>query len=139
MAEDFEPKIVVFACNWCTYTGADLAGTSRQEYPPNVRVIRLMCTGRADPVFLIKALVNGADGVFVGGCHPGDCHYTKGNYYARCRINALLKILEQFGLADRARLRWLSASEGPQFAQAMREMTEDIKKIGPNPLKEALV
>jgi len=139
MAEDFEPKIVVFACNWCTYTGADLAGTSRQEYPPNVRVIRLMCTGRADPVFLIKALVNGADGVFVGGCHPGDCHYTKGNYYARRRINALLKILEQFGLADRARLRWLSASEGPQFAAAMREVTEDIKKLGPNPLKEASV
>jgi len=139
MAEDFEPKIVVFACNWCTYTGADLAGTTRQEYPPNVRVIRLMCTGRADPVFLIKALVNGADGVFVGGCHPGDCHYTKGNYYARRRINALLKILEQFGLADRARLRWLSASEGPQFAAAMREVTEDIKKLGPNPLKGALV
>jgi len=139
MAEDFEPKIVVFACNWCTYTGADLAGTSRQEYPPNVRIIRLMCSGRADPVFLIKALVNGADGVFVGGCHEGDCHYTKGNYYARRRINALQKILEQFGLAERTRLRWLSASEGPQFAAAMREMTEDIKKLGPNPLKEALV
>ncbi|HHI30765.1 methyl-viologen-reducing hydrogenase subunit delta [Methanosarcinales archaeon ex4572_44] len=139
MAEDFEPKIVVFACNWCTYTGADLAGTSRQEYPPNVRVIRLMCSGRADPVFLIKALVNGADGVFVGGCHPGDCHYTKGNYYARRRINALQKILEQFGLAERTRLQWLSASEGPQFAQAMTKMTEDIKKLGPNPLKEALV
>ena len=139
MAEDFEPKIVVFACNWCTYTGADLAGTSRQEYPPNVRVIRLMCSGRADPVFLIKALVNGADGVFVGGCHPGDCHYTKGNYYARRRINALQKILEQFGLAERTRLQWLSASEGPQFAQAMIKMTEDIKKLGPNPLKEALV
>jgi len=136
MGDEFEPKILGFTCNWCTYAGADLAGTSRIQYPPNIRIIRVMCSGRMDPMFVIKALTNGADGVFLGGCHPGDCHYTKGNYYARRRINALREILKAFGLDERVRLRWISASEGPQFAEEVTKMVEDMKKLGPNPYKE---
>lgn len=132
MEKEFEPKIVGFTCNWCTYAGADLAGTSRTQYPPNIRIIRVMCSGRVDPMFVLKALLNGADGVFIGGCHPGDCHYTKGNYYARRRIAALRSLLEQYGLDKRVRMEWISASEGPKFANVMREMVEDIKKLGPN-------
>lgn len=132
MEKEFEPKIVGFTCNWCSYAGADLAGTSRTQYPPNIRIIRVMCSGRVDPMFVLKALLNGADGVFIGGCHPGDCHYTKGNYYARRRISALRSILQQYGLDKRVRMEWISASEGPKFANVMREMVEDIKKLGPN-------
>ncbi|MHC1635372.1 MAG: hydrogenase iron-sulfur subunit [Candidatus Methanospirareceae archaeon] len=135
MGEEFEPKIVGFTCNWCTYAGADLAGTSRIKYPPNIRIIRLMCSGRVDPMFVLRALLNGADGVFIGGCHPGDCHYMKGNYFARRRIAALKAILKQYGLENRVRLEWISASEGQKFANVMKEMVEDIKKLGPNPMK----
>ncbi|MHC1567846.1 MAG: hydrogenase iron-sulfur subunit [Candidatus Syntropharchaeia archaeon] len=135
MEKEFDPKIVGFTCNWCTYAGADLAGTSRIQYPHNIRIIRVMCSGRVDPMFVLKALLNGADGVFVGGCHPGDCHYTKGNYYARRRITALRTILKQFGFENRVRMEWVSASEGQKFANVLTEMVDDIKKLGPNPMK----
>ncbi len=136
MAEDFEPRIIAFLCNWCTYAGADLAGTSRLQYPPNVRIIRLMCSGALDPVYVVKALLEGADGVFIGGCHPGDCHYQNGNYKARRRVAILKKILEQTGFdPDRVRLRWISASEGRLFADTMTELVETIRAKGPNPLR----
>ena len=135
----FEPKVVGFTCNWCTYAGADLAGTSRTKYPPNIRIVRVMCSGRIDPIFVIKALVNGADAVFIGGCHPGDCHYIQGNYFARRRINALKKILENFGLDRRLRMEWISASEGAKFAEVMKELVERAKTLGPNPLREELL
>ncbi len=137
--EGFEPKIIGFTCNWCTYAGADLAGTSRKKYPPNIRIIRLMCSGRLDPMFVLKVLLNGADGVFIGGCHPGECHYIKGNFYARRRIAALRTILKQFGLDDRVRSEWISASEGDKFARVMKEMAEDIKKLGPNPMRDKIL
>ena len=133
----FEPKIVAFLCNWCTYTGADLAGTSRIQYPPNVRIIRLMCSGSVDPTYVLKALLDGADGVFIGGCHPGDCHYQSGNYKARRRFIALKEILKQAGLdEDRVWLRWISASEGQRFADAITSMTEFLKEKGPNPMRQ---
>jgi len=136
MAEDFEPRIIAFLCNWCTYAGADLAGTSRLQYPPNVRIIRLMCSGALDPVYVIKALLEGADGVFIGGCHPGDCHYQNGNYKARRRVAILNKILEQTGFdPERVWLRWISASEGRLFADTMTELVETIRAKGPNPLR----
>ena len=137
MAEaSFEPKIVAFLCNWCTYTGADLAGTSRIQYPPNVRIIRLMCSGAVDPVYVLKALLDGADGVLIGGCWPGDCHYQTGNYKARRRVAILKETLKQMGLEeDRLWLRWISASEGQLFADTVTEMTAAIKKMGPNPMK----
>ena len=122
-----------------TYAGADLAGTSRTKYPPNIRIVRVMCSGRIDPIFVIKALVNGADAVFIGGCHPGDCHYIQGNYFARRRINALKKILENFGLDRRLRMEWISASEGAKFAEVMKELVERAKTLGPNPLREELL
>ena len=137
---DFEPKIVAFVCNWCTYAGADLAGTSRIQYPPNVRIIRLMCTGALDPIYVVRALTEGADGVLIGGCHPGDCHYLNGNYKARRRVAVLKTILEKTGLGrDRVLLRWISASEGHLFAKTVREFVEKLKTLGPNPLgrKEA--
>ena len=132
----FEPRIVAFLCNWCTYTGADLAGTSRIQYPPNVRIIRLMCSGAVDPVYVLKALLDGADGVLIGGCHPGDCHYQEGNYKARRRVAILKETLQQMGLEeDRLWLRWISASEGQRFADTITEMTAAIKAMGPNPMK----
>ncbi len=135
--DDFEPRIIAFLCNWCTYTGADLAGTSRLQYPPNIRVIRLMCTGALDPVYVAKALLEGADGVLIGGCHPGDCHYQSGNYKARRRVAILNEILDQMGLEkERIWLRWISASEGQYFADTVTEMVAAIKEIGPNPAKE---
>ncbi len=135
MAE-YEPKIVAFLCNWCTYTGADLAGTSRLQYPPNVRIIRLMCTGAVDTIYVLKALLEGADGVLIGGCHPGDCHYQTGNYKVRRRIAILKKILERFGYdRDRLWLRWISASEGKLFADTIAEIVSDLKQKGPNPAK----
>jgi F420-non-reducing hydrogenase iron-sulfur subunit len=136
MDNDFEPRIIGFFCNWCTYAGADLAGTSRIQYPPNVRVIRLMCSGALDPVYVIKALLEGADGVLIGGCHPGDCHYQSGNYKARRRVAILQSILEQMGFEpERVWLRWISASEGRYFADTVTEMVAKIKELGPNPLK----
>jgi len=136
--EDFEPRIVAFLCNWCAYTGADLAGTSRIQYPPNVRAIRVMCTGGVDPIYVIKALLEGADGVLIGGCHPGDCHYQSGNLKARRRVAILRGVLEQLGLdPDRVWLRWISASEGKRFADTITEMVEALKEKGPNPMREA--
>ncbi|HAL60834.1 MAG TPA: hydrogenase iron-sulfur subunit [Chloroflexi bacterium] len=137
MNEDFEPKIVAFLCNWCAYTGADLAGTSRIQYPPNVRIIRMMCSGAVDPVYVIKPLLDGADGVLIGGCHPGDCHYQEGNYKARRRVAILKNILHQMGFDEgRVWLRWISASEGQVFAETVTEMVETLKEKGPNPLRE---
>ena len=134
--DDFEPRIIGFFCNWCTYAGADLAGTSRIQYPPNIRVIRLMCSGALDPVYVIKALLEGADEVFIGGCHPGDCHYQSGNYKARRRVAILQSILKQMGFEpERVWLRWISASEGRYFADTVTEMVAKLKELGPNPLK----
>ena len=136
--EDFEPRIVAFLCNWCAYTGADLAGTSRLQYPPNVRSIRVMCTGGVDPMYVIKALLEGADGVLIGGCHPGDCHYQSGNLKARRRMVILRSILEVLGLdPDRVWLRWISASEGKLFADTIVEMVQALKEKGPSPMREA--
>ncbi len=132
MAE-FEPKIIAFLCNWCSYAGADLAGTSRIQYPTNIRVIRLMCSGALDPLYGYRSLLEGADGVLIGGCHPGDCHYTNGNYKARRRVAVLKKILQGLGLEeDRVWLRWISASEGQRFAETIKEMVGEIKSKGPN-------
>lgn len=137
MNEDFEPRIVAFLCTWCAYTGADLAGTSRIQYPPNVRIIRMMCSGAVDPVYVIKPLLDGADGVLIGGCHPGDCHYQEGNYKARRRVAILKNILRQMGSdEERVWLRWISASEGQRFAETVTEMVQALKEKGPNPLKE---
>ncbi len=134
MAE-YEPKIIAFLCNWCTYTGADLAGTSRLQYPANVRIIRLMCTGAVDTIYILKALIEGADGVLIGGCHPGDCHYQTGNYKARRRVVILKKILNQFGYdEERIWLRWISASEGKLFADTITEIVKELKEKGPNPV-----
>lgn len=128
----FEPKIVAFLCNWCSYAGADLAGTSRMKYAPNVRPIRVMCSGRVEPIFILKALQAGADGVLVLGCHPGDCHYTDGNYKARRRMTLLNKMLEQLGIEkERVRLDWVSASEGSEFVSIVNDMTAKIKELGP--------
>ncbi len=136
MSDSFEPRIIGFFCNWCTYAGADLAGTSRIQYPPNIRVIRLMCSGALDPVYVIKALLEGADGVLIGGCHPGDCHYQSGNYKARRRVAILQSILKQMGFEpERVWLRWISASEGRYFADTVTEMVAKLKELGPNPLK----
>jgi F420-non-reducing hydrogenase iron-sulfur subunit len=137
---EFEPKILAFLCNWCTYAAADLAGISRIQYPPNVRVIRVMCSGRIDPTFVLKALNDGADGVLIGGCHPGDCHYLEGNYKAMRRYQLLMKLLEQFGVeSGRVRLVWISAGEGEKFARVVREMTETVRKLGPFKRKETRV
>ena len=133
----FEPIIVGFFCNWCTASAADLAGTSRMQYPPNVRPIRVMCTGSVDTSFVIRALLEGADGVLVGGCHPGDCHYVTGNYKARRRLHLVKGILSTWDLEpDRFRFEWISASEGAKFAQVVTEFTEQIKLMGPSPLRE---
>ena len=134
---EFEPRIVALVCNWCTYTGADLAGTSRLQYPPNVRIVRLMCTGAADTIYVLKVLLEGADGVLIGGCHPGDCHYQTGNYKARRRVAIVKKILKQLGYDEsRICLRWISASEGKVFADTVTEMVEELKAKGPNPMKQ---
>ena len=135
--EGFEPKILGFLCNWCTYAGADLAGVSRFQYPPNIRVIRLMCSARVSPEYVMKAILAGVDGVLIGGCHPGDCHYIDGNYYTRRRATMLQKLLEILGFeSERIRLEWISASEGKKFAQTVKDFTETIKRLGPNPLKK---
>jgi len=133
---EFEPKIIGFLCNWCAYAGADLAGVSRYQYPPNLRIIRVMCTGRIDPAFILEALKDGADGVLLAGCHtPNDCHYLAGNFKAERRVLLLKKLLKQLNIEpERVRLEWVSAAEGDKFAKIVTEMVEDIKKLGPNPL-----
>jgi len=129
---DFEPNIVAFLCNWCSYAGADLAGTSRISYPSNVRVIRVMCSGRVNPLFVMNALQEGADGVLISGCHPGDCHYMHGNYYARRRFNLIRNFLEYLGVEpDRVRMSWVSASEGAKWKEVIEEVVGGIKEIGP--------
>ncbi len=135
MSGEFKPNLVGFLCYWCSYTGADLAGISRLKYPPNLKVVKVMCSSRVDPVFIIKALLEGADGVLVAGCHPGDCHYQKGNYYARRKMALTKQLLTSLGLEpERVRLSWISASEGPRFAQVVSEFTDHIKNLGPNPI-----
>jgi len=127
----FEPKLVGFLCNWCSYTGADLAGTARMKYPPNLRVIRVMCSGRVDPNFILEALARGADGVLVLGCHPGDCHYTEGNYKCQRRLPLTRKLAEQMGVDPRRiRLEWVSASEGARFTQVVTEFTDEVRALG---------
>lgn len=128
----FEPRIVAFFCNWCTYTASDLAGTARMTYAPNVRVVRVMCSGRVDPQFVLAAFREGADGVLIGGCHPGDCHYQEGNYKCLRRFHALRKLLAQFGVApERLRLEWISASEGEKVQRVINEMVQEVKELGP--------
>lgn len=128
----FEPKIVAFVCNWCTYTGADLAGTSRLQMSPNVRVVRLPCTGRIDPLFLIKAFERGADGVIVSGCHPADCHYTAGNYHARRRFAVFREIADMMGVDDqRMAFSWVSASEANKWRDVVNETTARVRGLGP--------
>ncbi|MEW6238302.1 MAG: hydrogenase iron-sulfur subunit [Candidatus Omnitrophota bacterium] len=130
--EPFEPRIVAFFCNWCTYTASDLTGISRLAYAPNVRVIRVMCSGRIDPQFVLKALRQGADGVLIGGCHPGDCHYQEGNYKCLRRIKLLKRMLAEMGLEDeRVRLEWIAGSEGDKVQKVVNEMTEQIRRLGP--------
>jgi coenzyme F420-reducing hydrogenase delta subunit len=130
-----EPKIIGFLCNWCSYAGADLAGVSRFQYPPNLRIIRLMCSGRVDPYFIIETFMQGADGVFIGGCHPGDCHYLTGNLYAEKKIKMAKKMLEISGFqSERLRLEWIAASEGELFAKTIREFTNQIQELGPSPI-----
>jgi F420-non-reducing hydrogenase iron-sulfur subunit len=128
----FEPKIVGFCCNWCSYRGADLAGTARTKCSPNVRIVRVMCSGRVEPTFILKALQIGADGVLVLGCHPGDCHYAEGNYKAARRMQLLKKMLAQFGIEEeRVHLDWVSASEGDRFVSIVDDMTEKLRTLGP--------
>jgi F420-non-reducing hydrogenase iron-sulfur subunit len=136
--KEFEPVIVAYCCNWCSYAGADLAGTSRFEYPTNLRIIRVMCTGRMDPTLVLEALRMGADGVLIAGCHPGDCHYQKGNFMMEKRFDYLKSAVKNIGIeSERVRLEWVSASEGGKWAALAREMTEDIKRLGPSPFRLA--
>jgi F420-non-reducing hydrogenase iron-sulfur subunit len=132
LSTKFQPKIVGFLCRWCAYTGADLAGTSRIKYPPNVTPIRVNCSGRVDPTFVLKALASGADGVLIAGCHPGDCHYTNGNIKTIRRFKLLQRMLTQFGIEkDRVRLEWVSASEGERYARIVESMTQELRALGP--------
>ena len=131
--DDFEPNIVAFLCNWCSYTGADLAGTARIQYPPNVKVVRVMCSGRVNPMFAVHALQQGADGVLISGCHPGDCHYTQGNFFARRRMKMMTSLLEYLGIdIRRVQMSWISASQGQKFADVVEKVTEDVRALGPN-------
>ena len=133
--DGFEPRIIGFLCNWCSYAGADLAGVSRIQYPPNIRIIRVMCSGRIDPAFVLEAFKDGADGVLIAGCHlPSDCHYISGNFKALRRITLLKTVLKDFGIeSERLRLEWISASEGDKFAAVVRDMVDAVKKLGPIP------
>ena len=137
MTNDYEPIIIAFCCNWCSYAAADSAGTARMQYPSNVHIIRCMCSGMVHPNYVINALTQGrADGILICGCHPGDCHYQDGNTRAEKRAEAIDLMLEDFGLeAERFRLEWISASEGPKFVDVANEMTKTLKKLGPNPYK----
>lgn len=134
-SNNYEPRIVAFLCRWCAYAGADTAGVMRLEYPPNIVPIRVPCSGRVDPVFIIHALVSGADGVLVGACHPGDCHYIEGNMKAKKRISFLKSILEPLGLSNRVRMEYVSATEGARFREVVSDFVSELKKMGANPLK----
>jgi coenzyme F420-reducing hydrogenase delta subunit len=130
--EEWEPKIVALLCNWCSYGGADLAGVSRLQYPPHIRIIRVPCTGRINPKFILAALRHGADGVWVSGCHPGDCHYIKGNFYARRKFALLKNLLEHTGIeSGRVQFSWISSAEATKFAETAREVGEAVKAVGP--------
>ena len=129
---DFEPTIIAFVCNWCTYTGADLAGISRIQWDPSVSIVRVMCSGRMDPTFVVKALSMGADGVIISGCHPGDCHYIKGNLFARRRMLLLKNLMDYMGLDhQRLRMSWVSAAEGGKYTGIIRDFTDDLRALGP--------
>jgi len=139
-SKNFEPRIVGFLCNWCSYTGADLAGTSRMKSAPNLRIIRLMCSGRVDPSFIFRAFQLGADGILVAGCHPGDCHYQEGNFKALRRVLLLKRILREFGIDERRlRLEWISAAEGEKFAKVSTEFTEELRALGPLRLETSVL
>lgn len=139
MPEEFEPRILAFFCNWCTYTAADLAGVSRMKYAPTTRVVRVMCSGRIDPQFVLSAFAKGADGVLIGGCHPGDCHYIEGNYKMLRRFRLMSRMLADMGIEpERLRLEWISASEGDRVKKVVNEMTEQIKALGPLRMPEKL-
>ncbi|MFX1534028.1 MAG: hydrogenase iron-sulfur subunit [Promethearchaeota archaeon] len=134
--EEFEPNIIGFLCNWCSYAGADLAGTSRMKYPPNITSIRVMCSGRVDIVIVLEALKKGADGVFIAGCHPGDCHYKSGNYKTNRRIKLLKKFLDDMGIEpNRVKFEYISASEGQKFASTVTKFVDELRTLGPTPLK----
>jgi len=135
----FKPKIVAFLCNWCSYPGADLAGISRMEYKASIRAIRLMCSGRIEPAFILRAFTRGADGILICGCHPGDCHYQEGNYHCLRRFLLLQRYIEQMGIEkERLKLEWISASEGKQFAELVNSFTEAITDLGPSKIKETM-
>ena len=131
--KEFKPTIVAFCCNWCSYAGADLSGTNRLQYPANVKIIRIPCSGRLNPMFVLRAFQRGADGVILCGCHPGDCHYTTGNYYTRRRMTLLFSMLDFLGIEkERTRVEWVSAAEGQKFAQTMQEFVAAVTKLGEN-------
>ncbi|HOW26070.1 MAG TPA: hydrogenase iron-sulfur subunit [Bacteroidales bacterium] len=137
--QDWSPRIVAFFCNWCTYTASDLAGVSRLRYAPSTRVIRVMCSGRIDPEFVIEAFTQGADGVLIGGCHPGDCHYSEGNYKCLRRYHLLQRVIAQMGIDQRRlRLEWISASEGKRLQEVVNEMTETLRQLGPSTIREVV-
>jgi len=139
MEKDFEPKLVGFICRWCTYQAADLAGTSRMKFPPNLIPVRVMCSGRVDPLLVLTAFMKGADGILVAGCHPGDCHYKEGNYHARRRFVLLKNVFDAIGMeSDRLRLSWISASEGGKFADVISEFTKDIKEMSANATRKTV-
>ena len=132
MSVEYQPKVIGFLCNWCSYAGADMAGTSRMGYPHNIRIIRVPCSGRVDPLFVVKCFQRGTDGVLVSGCHPGDCHYTEGNYHTRRRFALLREFLDYLGIAKkRLRVEWVSASEGQRFADLLSDFTTELVKLGP--------
>jgi coenzyme F420-reducing hydrogenase delta subunit len=131
----WEPKVVGFLCHWCSYAGADLSGSARLEYPHNIRIIRIPCSGRVDPMFILRALQNGVDGVIVSGCHPGDCHYQSGNFHARRKFAVIRRLLDYVGIEpERVQFSWVAASEGPKMAQVINEFVEGVRKVGPNRL-----
>ena len=135
----FEPKIIAFLCNWCSYTGADLAGTSRMKYSANIEIIRIMCSGRIEPAFILESFREGADGVLICGCHPGDCHYQEGNYKCLRRYHLIRNFIKQMGVKEkRMKLSWISASEGKQFAELVDNFTRTIRELGPSPIKESV-
>jgi F420-non-reducing hydrogenase iron-sulfur subunit len=140
--QDYEPQILVFCCNWCSYAGADLAGVSRFQYPPNIRIVRVMCSGRVQPTFILNAFANGIDGILVTGCHIGDCHYISGNELTQVRMEHLKKLVKSLGIEDeRFRLHWISASEGKQFAELIKDFTNTVKKLGESkiPKKKGII
>ena len=135
--DGFEPRIIGFCCNWCAYAGADLAGISRIQYPPNLRMIKVMCSGTIDPTYILEAFQKGADGVFIGGCHPGDCHYQSGNYKTMRKIVLVKRLLSQLGISpQRLKLEWVSAAEGQRFAQVVTDFIAEVRELGPNPLNQ---